>query len=118
MKIKNLKGFTLLEVLVSLTFVTLISSSIYLMASFLISSTESISNNYLRKLSYKSYIERLKTHNDINNQDNIKIRSFSGDLIFSIRKTNTPNKKIYLLELMPNNSKENSINSYWRKKWN
>ena len=47
MNIKNLKGFTLLEVLVSLTFVTLISSSIYLMTSFLILSTESISNNYL-----------------------------------------------------------------------
>ena len=116
MRIKNLQGFTLLEVLVSLTFITLISSSIYLMASFLISSTESISNNYLRKLSYKSFIERLKIHNDINNQNNIKIRSFSGDLTFSIRKTNTPNKKIYLLELMPNNSKENSVKSYWRKK--
>ena len=50
MRIKNLEGFTLLEVLVSLTFITLISSSIYLMASFLISSTESISNNYLRNL--------------------------------------------------------------------
>ena len=67
MRIKNLEGFTLLEVLVSLTFITLISSSIYLMASFLISSTESISNNYLRKLSYKSYIQRLKIHDDINN---------------------------------------------------
>ena len=116
MRIKNLKGFTLLEVLVSLTFITIISSSIYLMASFLISSTESISKNYLRKLSYKSYLERLKMHDEIYNQNNIKITSFSGELTFSIKKTNTPNKKIYLLELMPNNSKENSIKSYWRKK--
>ena len=50
MKIKNLKGFTLLEVLVSLTYITIVSSSIYLMASYLISSTEVISNNYLRSL--------------------------------------------------------------------
>ena len=113
---KNLKGFTLLEVLVSLTFITIISSSIYLMASFLISSTETISKNYLRKLSYKSYLERLKINNEINNQNNITIGSFSGDLTFSIKKTNTPNKKIYLLKLIPTNSQEYIIESYWRKK--
>ena len=118
MRIKNFNGFTLLEVLVSLTFIAIISSSIYLMASFLISSTESISKNYLSKLSYESYLERLKIHDEINNQNNIEIRSFSGDLTFSIRKTNTPNKKIYLLELIPTNSPENSVKSYWRKKWN
>ena len=117
MKIKNLKGFTLLEVLVSLTFITIVSSSIYLMASYLISSTESISDNYLSKISYISYLERLKKYDVINDQKNIKIRSFSGDLTFSIKKTNTPNKKIYLLELIPTNSPEDIIKSYWRKKW-
>ena len=116
MRIENLKGFTLLEVLVSLTFITIVSSSIYLMASYLISSTESISNNYLSKLSYRSYLERLKVNDEIINQNNIKIKSFSGDLTFSIRKTNSPNKKIYLLELIPTNSPENIIKSYWRKK--
>ena len=116
MKIKNLKGFTLLEVLVSLTFITIISSSIYLMASYLILSTENISNNYLSKLSYRSYLERLKVNDEIKNQNNIKIKSFSGNLTFSIKKTNTPNKKIYLLELMPTNSPEDIIKSYWRKK--
>ena len=64
MRIKNLKGFTLLEVFVSLTFITIVSSSIYLMASYLISSTESISNNYLSKLSYISYLERLKIYDE------------------------------------------------------
>ena len=118
MKIKNLKGFTLLEVLVSLTFITIVSSSIYLMASYLISSTESISDNYLSKLSYISYLERLKKYDVINDQKNIKIKSFSGDLTFSIKKTYTPNKKIYLLELIPTNSPEDIIKSYWRKKWN
>ena len=116
MRIKNLKGFTLLEVLVSLTFITIVSSSIYLMTSYLISSTESISNNYLSKLSYRSYLERLKVNDEIKNQNNIKIKSFSGNLTFSIKKTNTPNKKIYLLELMPTNSPEDIIKSYWRKK--
>ena len=118
MKIKNLKGFTLLEVLVSLTFITIVSSSIYLMASYLISSTEVLSNNYLSKLSYRSYLERLKKYDVINDQKNIKIRSFSGDLTFSVKKINTPNKKIYLLELIPTNSPEDIIKSYWRKKWN
>ena len=86
------------------------------MASYLISSTEVISNNYLSKLSYRSYLERLKVNNEIKNQNNIKIKSFSGDLTFSIRKTNTPNTKIYLLELIPTNSPEDIIKSYWRKK--
>ena len=86
------------------------------MASYLISSTESISNNYLNKLSYRSYLERLKVNDKIKNQNNIKIKSFSGDLTFSIRKTNSPNKKIYLLELIPSNSSEDIIKSYWRKK--
>ena len=78
MKIKNLKGFTLLEVLVSLTFITIISSSIYLMASFLISSTESISKNYLRKLSYKSYLERLKINNEINTTNATSFNIYNG----------------------------------------
>ena len=80
-------------------------------------------NNYYDVNLKKKILKILKKYKkfkyfkiDINNQNNIKIRSFSGDLTFSIRKTNTPNKKIYLLELMPNNSKEDSIKSYWRKK--
>ena len=37
------------------------------MASYLISSTEVISKNYLAKLSYRSYLERLKIYDEIEN---------------------------------------------------
>ena len=117
MKSKNFLGFTLLEVLISLTFITIISSSLYLMGSYLISSTEVISKNYLAKLSYRSYLERLKIYEEIDNYKNIKINSFSGELSFSIEKLKTPNTKIYLLTLIPNNSMKSKVQSYWRIKW-
>mgnify|MGYP001329268643 FL=1 len=116
MKSKNFLGFTLLEVIISLTFITVVSSSLYLMASYLISSTEVISKNYLAKLSYRSYLERLKIYDEIENYKNIKINSFSGELSFSIEKLKTPNKKIYLLTLIPNNSVKSKVQSYWRIK--
>lgn len=117
MKSKNFLGFTLLEVIISLTFITIVSSSLYLMASYLISSTEVISKNYLAKLSYRSYLERLKIYDEIENYKNIKINSFSGELSFSIEKLKTPNNKIYLLTLIPNNSVKSKVQSYWRIKW-
>ena len=117
MKSKNFLGFTLLEVIISLTFITIVSSSLYLMASYLISSTEVISKNYLVKLSYRSYLERLKIYDEIENYKNIKINSFSGELSFSIEKLKTPNNKIYLLTLIPNNSVKSKVQSYWRIKW-
>ena len=116
MKSKNFLGFTLLEVIISLTFITIVSSSLYLMASYLISSTEVISKNYLAKLSYRSYLERLKIYEEIDNYKNIKINSFSGELSFSIEKLKTPNTKIYLLTLIPNNSVKSKVQSYWRIK--
>ena len=114
---KKIKGFTFLEVIVSLTFFTIVSSSIYLMSSYLISSTEFIANNYLSKLSYRSYLERIKVNEKIDNQSNIKINSINGELSFSIEKSETPNNKIILLTLTPTYPKDEPIQSYWRVKW-
>ena len=113
---KKIKGFTFLEVIISLTFFTIVSSSIYLMSSYLISSTEFIANNYLSKLSYRSYLERIKVNEKIDNQSNIKINSINGELSFSIKKSETPNKKIILLTLIPTYPKDEPIQSYWRVK--
>ena len=113
---KKIKGFTFLEVIVSLTFFTIVSSSIYLMSSYLISSTEFIANNYLAKLSYRSYLERIKVNEKIDNQSNIKINSINGELSFSIKKSETPNNKIILLTLTPTYPKDEPIQSYWRVK--
>ncbi len=114
---KKIKGFTFLEVIVSLTFFTIVSSSIYLMSSYLISSTEFIANNYLSKLSYRSYLERIKVNDKIDNKSNIKINSINGELSFSIKKSETTNKKIILLTLTPTYPKDGPIQSYWRVKW-
>lgn len=114
---KKIQGFTFLEVIVSLTFFTIVSSSIYLMSSYLISSTEFIANNYLAKLSYRSYLERIKVNEKIDNQSNIKINSINGELSFSIEKSKTPNNKIILLTLTPTYQKDEPIFSYWRVKW-
>ena len=38
------------------------------------------------------------------------------NLLEKAKEMELEDKKIYHLELMPNNSKENSIKSYWRKK--
>ena len=113
---KKIKGFTFLEVIVSLTFFTIVSSSIYLMSSYLISSTEFIANNYLSKLSYRSYLERIKVNDKIDNKSNIKINSINGELSFSIKKSETTNKKIILLTLTPTYPKDGPIQSYWRVK--
>ena len=45
---------------------------------------------------------------------NLNIRKAKIQVIWN--KTNTPNKKIYLLELIPTNSPEDIIKSYRRKK--
>ena len=116
-KEKKIKGFTFLEVIVSLTFFTIVSSSIYLMSSYLISSTEIIANNYLSKLSYRSYLERIKVKEKIDDLSNIKINSLNGELSFSIKKSETPNNKIILLTLTPTYPKDEPIKSYWRVKW-
>ena len=114
---KILKGFTVIEVIISLSFFTIISSSIYLMSSYLINSSRIISNEYLSELSYRSYLERLKKNEQINNIFDDEINSFSGKLHFTIKKQKTPNSKIFLIKLKPKLQEKNKVfESYWRPK--
>ena len=116
--IKNyFKGFTILELIVSLVFFTIISSSIYLMSSYLISSTKIISNEYLSEILYKSYLERLKINTEINDKFEDQINSKNGYLSFQIIKVKTPNSVIFKIQLIPKSSKQNKIlETYWRSK--
>ena len=114
---KKLKGFTVIEVIISLTFFTIISSSIYLMSSYLINSSRIISNEYLSELSYRSYLERLKKNDQITNVFDDKINSFSGKLQFTINKQKTPNNKIFIIKLNTKSENKNKVfESYWRPK--
>ena len=111
------KGFTIIELIVSLVFFTIISSSIYLMSSYLISSTKIISNEYLSEILYKSYLERLKINTEINDKFEDQINSKNGYLSFQIIKVKTPNSVIFKIQLIPKSSKQNKIlETYWRSK--
>ena len=111
------KGFTVIELIVSLVFFTIISSSIYLMSSYLISSTKIISNEYLSEILYKSYLERLKINTEINDKFEDQINSKTGYLSFQIIKVKTPNSVIFKIQLIPKSSKQNKIfETYWRSK--
>ena len=111
------KGFTVIELIVSLVFFTIISSSIYLMSSYLINSTKIISNEYLSEILYKSYLERLKINTEINDKFEDQINSKNGHLSFQIIKVKTPNSVIFKIQLIPKSSKQNKIlETYWRSK--
>ena len=43
-------GFSIIEVVISLTFFSIIASSIYLMSSFIVSSTKIISEDYISEI--------------------------------------------------------------------
>ena len=112
------KGFTVIELIVSLVFFTIISSSIYLMSSYLISSTKIISNEYLSEILYKSYLERLKINSEINDKFEDQIYSKNGYLSFQIIKVKTPNSVIFKIQLIPKSSNQNKIfETYWSSKW-
>ena len=53
-------GFTIIEVIVSITFFSIIASSIYLMSSFLISSNKVVTEEYISEIFYRSYMEKFK----------------------------------------------------------
>ena len=111
------KGFTVIELIVSLVFFTIISSSIYLMSSYLISSTKIISNEYLSEILYKSYLERLKINSEINDKFEDQIYSKNGYLSFQIIKVKTPNSVIFKIQLIPKSSNQNKIfETYWSSK--
>jgi len=108
-------GFTIIEVIVSVTFFSIIASSIYLMSSFLISSNKIITEEYISEIFYRSYMERLKTKKFSINSFQDNIQSFSGKKSFNIKTRETPNPNVLSINLIPKNQIKKTIVTYRRK---
>ena len=117
--IKNkTQGFSIIEVAVSITLFTILAPSIYLMISYLIASSNSISNNYLDELIYRSYLERqvltIKKPMESENYENIQLFNRNQKVIVKIQKS--PNNRIYLISLKPSNKELPNLKAYLRVK--
>ena len=88
------------------------------MISYLIASSNSISNNYLDELIYRSYLERqvlsIKYPTESENYDSIQLFNRNQKVLVKIQKT--PNNKIYLISLKPSNKELPSLKAYLRVK--
>ena len=118
MKKNNLSGFSIIEVAVSITLFTILAPSIYMMISYLLASSNSISVNYLDELVYRSYLEkqvilskRIVTSKTF---DNIKLLNRSQKISLNIQKT--PNNKIFLISIKPSNKSLPLLKTYTRDK--
>ena len=118
MKKNNLSGFSIIEVAVSITLFTILAPSIYMMISYLLASSNSISVNYLDELVYRSYLERqviLSKGIDASKTfDNIKLLNRSQKISLNIQKT--PNNKIFLISIKPSNKFLPLLKAYIRDK--
>ena len=112
------EGFSIIEVAVSITLFTILAPSIYLMISYLIASSNSISNHYLDELIYRSYLERkvlsIKNPTESENYESIQLFNRNQKVLVKIQKT--PNNKIYLISLKPSNKELPSLKGYLRAK--
>ena len=108
-------GFTIIEVIVSVTFFSIIASSIYLMSSFLISSNKIITEDYISDIFYRSYMERFKTTKISSKNTNDSIYSFDGKKSFNIIIKKTPNQNIFSINLIPKNQMSKTFVTYRRK---
>ena len=118
MKKNNLSGFSIIEVAVSITLFTILAPSIYMMISYLLASSNSISVNYLDELVYRSYLERqviLSKRIEVSKTfDNIKLLNRSQKISLNIQKT--PNNKIFLISIKPSNKSLPLLKTYIRDK--
>ena len=118
MKKNNLSGFSIIEVAVSITLFTILAPSIYMMISYLLASSNSISVNYLDELAYRSYLERqviLSKRIELSKTfDNIKLLNRSQKISLNIQKT--PNNKIFLISIKPSNKSLPLLKTYIRDK--
>ena len=114
MKKNNLSGFSIIEVAVSITLFTILAPSIYMMISYLLASSNSISVNYLDELVYRSYLERqviLSKRIEVSKTfDNIKLLNRSQKISLNIQKT--PNNKIFLISIKPSNKSLPFLKAY------
>ena len=109
------EGFSIIEVIVSVTFFSIIASSIYLMSSFLVSSNKIITEEYISEIFYRSYMERLKTSKFSINSFKDSIYSFNGKKNFYIKIKKTPNPNVFSINLIPKNQIRKTLITYRRK---
>ena len=114
---KTLNGFSIIEVVVAVTIFSILSSSIYLMISYVLSSTNIIAHDYLSEISYRSYLEKLKLNPEIANKDfEEKLITFNGELHFRVNSKSSPNPNITLTTLVTIHPLKNaSYQIYWRQ---
>ena len=108
-------GFTIIEVIVSVTFFSIIASSIYLMSSFLISSNKVVTEEYISEIFYRSYMEKFKITKFSTNNFNDNVYSFDGKKSFNIIIKKTPNPNIFSINLIPKNQMSKTFVTYRRK---
>ena len=114
--IRNQKdGFTIIEVIVSITFFSIIASSIYLMSSFLISSNKIVAEGYISEIFLRSYMERLKTKKFSINSFRDNVNTFDYKKSFDIEIKKTPNPNLFAIHLLPTYEKKNVLVTYRRK---
>ena len=116
MKLNNLYGFSILEVAVSITLFTILAPSIYLMITYLMASSNSISNQYLEEMIYRSYLEKQIILNkkpiESKRYENIKLIDRNQKVFVKIEKT--PNSKILLISIKPSNKDFPILKAYLR----
>ena len=111
-----LNGFSIIEVVVAVTIFSILSSSVYLMISYVLSSSNVITHDYLSEISYRSYLEKLKINPvGINKDFEEKLITFNGELHFRVNGKSSPNPNITLTTLVPIQPLKNtSYQIYWR----
>ena len=82
-KIQN--GFTIIEVIVSITFFSILASSIYLISSFLIASNKIVSEDYISELFYRSYMERYKLKDNYKSKFEDSLYTFSNKRFLKLK---------------------------------
>ena len=110
-------GFSIIEVVVAVTIFSILSSSIYLMISYVLSSTKIITHDYLSEISYRSYLEKLKINPvGINKDFEEKLITFNGELYFRVNSKSSPNPNITITTLVPIHPLKNArYQIYWRE---
>ena len=112
-KIQN--GFTIIEVIVSITFFSILASSIYLISSFLIASNKIVSEDYISELFYRSYMERYKLKDNYKSKFEDSLYTFDNKKFFKIEVSKTPNSNILLIRHNPKNEPERNFTTYMSK---
>ena len=113
------EGFSIIEVIISVTIFSILTPSIFLMLSYLIESSNFLSKQYLSELSKRSYLERyiINSENLIILNHSKTISTFNGFEKIKIKNKKSPNPNIRITELVSYSTLINkTIKIYQRSK--